>query len=560
MDYSDIEDLIAEALEYIDEYPDAPITHVAWLFGVPYRRLNARYHGRASRSTREPTNRKLSAVQEEVLETYLRRLDKIGLCARLRLVTSAANSILARSHDDPSTPLPTVGAHWALRWKARHPSWFTVRQRPIDLVRAAAEDVEEIQGWFLKYKAICKEHGIQPNDIWNMDETGFRIGVAKQQTVLTELPGRYTALPSSNNRESLTIIEAISAGGSAILASLILSGKMHLSTWYRHLNDDTMVGVSDTGYTNDEYAMHWIKHFDKHSSSLKTGAWRLLLMDNHGSHCTKEFIQYCDENMIQCFALPSHTTHFLQPLDVVVFQPYKHYHGEAVDIAARHGCSDYNKLEFLHDFETFRTQALKPSTLRSAFEKTSLVPYNPNKVLERLKEGNASQALPATPPPPEPNEHRTPLTIRTLKRQSNAVLQDLEDNELYQRLAPLLKGAKIQATAGAKAIDELRTTAASKEARRLRKSDKRRRLQRGGVIVAADARAAVIEREVNEAEELQRKATNAANAEYKKRVALLKKMFKPPKDRRGAVTGFKALLPQYLDVMLELTDIVKTMN
>ena len=55
-------------------------------------------------------------------------------------------------------------------------------------------------------------------------------------------------------------------------------------------------------------------------------------MDGYGSHCTQEFIQFCDDNGIIPFSFPLHSTHLLQPLDVVVFQPLKHYHAEALDL------------------------------------------------------------------------------------------------------------------------------------------------------------------------------------------------------------------------------------
>ena len=42
-----------------------------------------------------------------------------------------------------------------------------------------------------------------------------------------------------------------------------------------------------------------------------------------------------------------HLTHILQPLDVAVFQPLKHYHGKALDLMVRDGVTNITKLEFL---------------------------------------------------------------------------------------------------------------------------------------------------------------------------------------------------------------------
>ena len=75
----------------------------------------------------------------------------------------------------------------------------------------------------------------------------------------------------------------------------------------------------------------------------------MLLLDRHGSHCTYEFLDYCEATTVNIivYYLPPHTTHFIQPLDIVVFQPYKHWHAEAINEATRTGCEDFNKLEFL---------------------------------------------------------------------------------------------------------------------------------------------------------------------------------------------------------------------
>jgi hypothetical protein len=71
----------------------------------------------------------------------------------------------------------------------------------------------------------------------------------------------------------------------------------------------------------------------------------------------------------------------MQPLGVAVFQPYKHWHSQAIDTATRIGCVNFNRIEFLAAFETFRQQALKSNTIRAGFEKTGLWPWQPDHVL-----------------------------------------------------------------------------------------------------------------------------------------------------------------------------------
>ena len=107
-------------------------------------------------------------------------------------------------------------------------------------------------------------------------------------------------------------------------------------------------------------------------------------MDGYGSHHTIEFIEYCNEAKIIPFGLSAHTTHLLQPLDVVVFQSLKHWHAEAVKEAMEYGDETFIKVEFLNAFISFRKKAFKTSTILSAWREVGLFPFNFAIVLDKL--------------------------------------------------------------------------------------------------------------------------------------------------------------------------------
>lgn len=44
---------------------------------------------------------------------------------------------------------------------------------------------------------------------------------------------------------------------------------------------------------------------------------------NHFNHVSRDVIMYSRENKIEILCLPAHTTHILQPLDIVVFNALK---------------------------------------------------------------------------------------------------------------------------------------------------------------------------------------------------------------------------------------------
>ncbi len=126
---------------------------------------------------------------------------------------------------------------------------------------------------------------------------------------------------------------------------------------------------------------------------------------------TLPFHNLATENKILLFRLPLHSTHLTQPLDVVVFQRFKYYHTDAIDKAVRLGDEKFGKLEFLAKFQSFCNQTFKPTTIHHAFKSTELVPFNPDVVLDKIREKQAQRAQTAiqTPSPPSlPLDQRTP--------------------------------------------------------------------------------------------------------------------------------------------------------
>jgi hypothetical protein len=100
-----------------------------------------------------------------------------------------------------------------------------------------------------------------------MDETGFPIGVGKDQFVITRRKRpQYFGLVE--NRESATAIEAINAAGDHIPAFLILAGQVHQAHWYctPELDPHTKLITSESGYSNDQISLEWLKHFQEYSA------------------------------------------------------------------------------------------------------------------------------------------------------------------------------------------------------------------------------------------------------------------------------------------------------
>jgi len=215
---------VEEALRYIGDFRDAKIATVAREFGVPRFRLRNRLAGRPPKKGQPATNTKLTKPEEKAICRYIDRLDRINLAVRAEFITDAANTILhERSSRSEQADPPTVGQKWTTRFLKRY-GYQKKLQKKLHSDCQASEDIERVNTYFQRLRTTITEEGIAPESIWNMDETGFQIGVGKDHFIVTKRQrAHYFGIPE--NRESATAIEAISAGGHYIPAFLILSGQ-----------------------------------------------------------------------------------------------------------------------------------------------------------------------------------------------------------------------------------------------------------------------------------------------------------------------------------------------
>ena len=420
----------------------------------------------------------------------------------------------------------------------------------MDINRKIAHHYDDLHEWFQRYHDIKEKYSILDTDCYNVDETGFRIGIGRDQWVITREATRSIYFASSSNRELVTVMETVSGDGCVLPPFIIVPGSLHMEDWYlkTSISDDSLLGVSETGYTNDILAMSWLEHFERFSSGRQEGAWRLLLLDGHKSHSTREFIEFCDEHKILPFFFPPHCTHLLQPLDVVVFQPYRHYHAEAVDQATRSGCSEFDKMEFLNAIDSIRLSTFKPSTIISSFRKTGLIPFDPEIVLAKLSPAeqgiSSAETSHTTPPPQTADLTSTPRTIRTLQYQANALQAHINSEAdsiqlsltTTKSLQTFIQGSLLQAQSGAQAFSDLQDMRSAEVARAARKARSRRSIQKGGVLYAHQARSMVRQKEVESLEKQVAKAQRSLDVISQKAENRVKKHWKDiSKQMRKAV-------------------------
>jgi len=386
---------------------------------------------------------------------------------------------------------------------------------------------------FYDFRDVLTKYAIQPDDIWNMDESGFRIGVGRGHLVITLIKKGPLRAIDPGVRDLVSDVEAISAGGAKIPPMLIIPGINILNKWMQEndLDDDLLLATTESGYSNDEKTFDWLKHFDFHSRKAQVGAHRLLIMDNYGSHLTYEFLQYADLYNIVIFTLPPHSTHLTQPLDVGIFQPMKHYHSEVIDETIRLGSTSFNKQDFLASFTSLRAKAFTESNTRSAFKQTGLVLYSPKVVLEKVRAWQPPESTPPRDPfLSSPPIEATPHGPREIQKLGTELQDDLDDydipEELREKFGRYIKGSLVGASSLALAERDIEATHNHSKAKAKRDKLGGSVAQKVGVITVRQARgkitAGVEEERKKRVRASEREEKRDANARIKWNKAIAK--------------------------------------
>jgi hypothetical protein len=135
-------------------------------------------------------------------------------------------------------------------------------------------------------------------------------------------------------------VATICADGSTLLPALIysLANCTLQASWVDAIEarkHDVCVSSSPTGWTNNVIGLAWLEQVFNCRTKQKARLqkeWCLLILDGHGSHLLMDFIEFCKANCILLAVFLPHSTHTLQPLDVVCFKPLSSNYTSALNV------------------------------------------------------------------------------------------------------------------------------------------------------------------------------------------------------------------------------------
>jgi hypothetical protein len=368
--------------------PIYPIREAARAFGVSKTTLTARFNGRKTRIKAHEDERKLSVGCEHALVEWVAEMGR-------RYMPLHASAVAAHASLISGEP---VGESWVHRFRSRHPELKVRWATGLEKCRAQALNRAAVDGFRDTLEELLERYNIQPWNLYNMDEKGIQLGMGQRVRAFVDRDQKCVFQVEDGDRELVTIIECISADGHAIRPSVVFKGARRNMEWGRDnpcqarsvisletpLDADlNSISHSPKGWTDQELGSAWLERDFEPATAKRnqTQGYRLLILDGHNSHTTYQFCSFAEKHKIIVLCLPSHTTHRLQPCDVGVFGPLSSSWKSLVNEMS----ADYipiRKGNLLSYYSRAREKAFTERTIKSAFRKTGIWPFDRNTIEE----------------------------------------------------------------------------------------------------------------------------------------------------------------------------------
>lgn len=389
-------------------------------YGVPRSTLQDRHSGGSTSHSGHRHQQRLSPDQESCLCDWIINQEACGYAPSHTRTREMATLMLTMAGDTEA-----LGKKWISHFMKRNPRIASVIGKPIDSGRIQGTQQHHILEFYERFDTIRARHNTQQVDIWNMAEHGIALGVCTNSVALRASGKRRTYIQSPENREWVSVIEAISAAGNYIRPLVMFKEKEVQTSWFTAEDiPNWLMTTTSKGWTSNDIGLGWLKEvfLPETARTLSNGriSHRMLLLDGHGSHATIEFMCICKQNQVDILYLPAHSSHVLQPLDLATFFPLKsRYRSQIADLAHLDDAAPVKKRRFVQAYQTARAETFTPRTLRAGWSAAGLFPWNPDKTLNssQLDQISVTPIDPFTPTPP--TTHKTiPLQPSTPKRRS----------------------------------------------------------------------------------------------------------------------------------------------
>ena len=317
-------------------------------------------------------------VHEAALADHVKTLSKIfyGITAlKLRKIAFeyAERNLLSHRFDKETK---MAGLDWMYGFMDRNK--ISVRKpEATSIGRAIGFNKDEVNRFFQNLEQAMDKYKFKDTNYWNVDETGITT-VQDPGLILAERgQKRVGSITSWERGKNITVVCAMSSGGLYAPPMFIFPRARMSPLLEKNGPPGSVYSCSKTGWINEELFVVWLKHFAQFTHASNDNKM-LLILDNHSTHCSSEAYDICREKGIVMVSLPPHTSHRLQPLDVVFYSPLKTAYKRECDLFMK----SRNLVKITpYDVAEIFNKAYSPvatiAKATSGFKNTGIHPLNP---------------------------------------------------------------------------------------------------------------------------------------------------------------------------------------
>jgi len=154
-------------------------------YGVSSSTLSDRERGGLTHQQSHAHEQKLTPAMKKALEDWCKKLDDWGFPPRMDLLHAKAGALAQiRAEEEEDPELAHLGQHWLSNFLNHHPSLSAKFSTQLDHQWAYGGNIPALKDYFAKLLRLIRTRKIQPEDIFNMDEKGFIIGMSSKAKVI----------------------------------------------------------------------------------------------------------------------------------------------------------------------------------------------------------------------------------------------------------------------------------------------------------------------------------------------------------------------------------------
>jgi len=262
----------------------------------------------------------LTPAEETVIVHALQKLGEWGLGLNREavkvIVLNFLNNVGRKTAFNDGKP----GNDWMLAFERRWKKDLTYRVgQPMPANRAYACNKAVVADFFEKLAGVFERLQLahRPQNIFNVDETGFQTDVGSQKIYCTKGLKNPHKTVASSTKLTYTVQVCCSATGTFLPLYVVYKGLNLYNTWCQGGPDGTRFTCSPSGWMETAQFVEWFEKIFINHTKESEGP-KLLILDGHSSHISAKVVELAFANQIELFCLPAHTSSIVQPLDVGV--------------------------------------------------------------------------------------------------------------------------------------------------------------------------------------------------------------------------------------------------